>query len=102
MQRRYNWLVRSAQAANERAPRNSDKQRDAHLIYPPKPNTWGEHCLRALLARLRSGGGGGVGSRAGAGSGMYAHYAYYDHACESAAAAAHTQDAGLRVAACAA
>ncbi|KAG2434375.1 hypothetical protein HYH02_012390 [Chlamydomonas schloesseri] len=55
-------------AANECAARNSDKDRDAHLIDPPKPNTWGEHARRLLVSELRHAGGG-----------AYSHHILYDH-----------------------
>ncbi|KAG2429755.1 hypothetical protein HXX76_010539 [Chlamydomonas incerta] len=55
-------------AANECAARNSDKDRDAHLIDPPKPNTWGEHARRLLVSELRHAGGG-----------AYSHHVLYDH-----------------------
>ncbi|EFJ47220.1 hypothetical protein VOLCADRAFT_92249 [Volvox carteri f. nagariensis] len=43
-------------AANETAPRNSDKDREAHLVDPPRPNTWGELARRPLISNLRSRG----------------------------------------------
>ncbi|GIL67331.1 hypothetical protein Vafri_20742 [Volvox africanus] len=55
-------------AANETAPRNSDKDREAHLIDPPRPNTWGELARRPLIGNLRSRGGG-----------TYVHHINYDH-----------------------
>ncbi|GLC60464.1 hypothetical protein PLESTB_001615200 [Pleodorina starrii] len=55
-------------AANETAPRNSDKDRDAHLLYPPRPNTWGEMARRPLVGNLRSRGGG-----------AYVHHINYDN-----------------------
>ncbi|GIL85000.1 hypothetical protein Vretifemale_13628, partial [Volvox reticuliferus] len=55
-------------AANETAPRNSDKDREAHLIDPPRPNTWGELARRPLIGNLRSRGGG-----------AYVHHVNYDH-----------------------
>ncbi|EFJ47219.1 hypothetical protein VOLCADRAFT_92248 [Volvox carteri f. nagariensis] len=55
-------------AANETAPRNSDKDREAHLVDPPRPNTWGELARRPLISNLRSRGGG-----------AYVHHVTYDY-----------------------
>ncbi|GFR51465.1 hypothetical protein Agub_g13874 [Astrephomene gubernaculifera] len=55
-------------AANESAPRNSDKDKDAHILDPPRPSTWGELARRPLIGRMRSRGGG-----------AYVHHMLYDH-----------------------
>ncbi|GLC42509.1 hypothetical protein PLESTF_000761900 [Pleodorina starrii] len=55
-------------AAHEAAPRNSDKDRDARLIFPPHPNIWGEMARGPLVANMRTRGGG-----------AYVHHVNYDN-----------------------